>query len=42
MLALKTAFVDLVDDNEGLISVIDDVYAESIESVYDTSIRLDG
>jgi hypothetical protein len=37
VMALETAFVDLAVDNEELISVIDDIYRESIEEVYDIS-----
>lgn len=41
VMALKTAFNDLVVDNERLISVIDDVYSESIDEVYGVSTRPD-
>jgi hypothetical protein len=37
--ALKKSFVDLVVDNEQLISVIDDIYSASIEDVYGVSIQ---
>ncbi|WP_436346993.1 PD-(D/E)XK nuclease family protein [Natronorubrum sp. FCH18a] len=37
--ALKAAFVDLVVDNEKLVALIDEIYAESIHDVYGVSIR---
>lgn len=39
--SLNEAFVDLVVENEALVSVLDDIYYETIESAYDVSIHPD-
>jgi len=39
--SLNEAFVDLVVENEALVSVLDDIYYETIESVYGVSIQSD-
>jgi hypothetical protein len=38
LMASKSAFVDLVVENEQLIIIIDEFYDESIEQVYDVSL----